>query len=344
MPSHFSTIGFALDTQEEFLALAQQIAAQARVMPAKGGKYLQWTGTAGEQVWLQIDQSSSLIGMNPYFVGNSLLRVRLATIVHREDDSILDGAFSGWANPDGESDDSGDYPLVFDTPDFGTYSGLVLPAIAQVQIVAFAHEIAFYDTVDAFYASQADRDPKFASQSFIPIGLFTPTGSDNHPPEATAFLTGHVVETAFKRNSLTGGSYYWALVNSFGGQYDVVIDPTLLSGAPAAGGVLSGTFWLSGRPIRRAGKPGQPGCVVWLHASGDRLLRCLSKPARHAVRQSDEVVEGVPTYDSLIKRDLNASQDAFQTPSLLSWFMTGQEEGQADRARRRAGPHDGSPV
>ena len=52
---------------------------------------------------------------------------------------------------------------------------------------------------------------------------------------------------AEKTNSLTGERYYWALVDSLGGSFDVVIDPTICEAAPEAGGVLSGSFWLCGR-------------------------------------------------------------------------------------------------
>jgi hypothetical protein len=54
-----------------------------------------------------------------------------------------------------------------------------------------------------------------------------------------------------KINVLTGRAFYWALVETLGGAYDVVIDSNLLPGVPAAGGLISGSFWLSGRIIAR---------------------------------------------------------------------------------------------
>jgi hypothetical protein len=54
-----------------------------------------------------------------------------------------------------------------------------------------------------------------------------------------------------KINTLTGHAFYWALVDTYGGAYDVVIDPSLLPGVPAVGGVISGSFWLSGRIVVR---------------------------------------------------------------------------------------------
>jgi hypothetical protein len=46
---------------------------------------------------------------------------------------------------------------------------------------------------------------------------------------------------------VTGNRFWWALVDTLGGTYDVVIDPELLPDSPRAGNILSGWFWLSGR-------------------------------------------------------------------------------------------------
>jgi len=155
------------------------------------------------------------------------------------------GSFHGWADPTGDAPDSGCYPFVFDAPDYRLYDELSLPAHKQVQIAAFAHNIAAFETVAAYEESQA----RAASRSFIPSGLFTPVGEAINPPQARAILAGHVLAADEKINALTGRAFYWALVETYGGAYDVVIDSELLTGVPAVGGVISGSFWLSGRII-----------------------------------------------------------------------------------------------
>ena len=52
-----------------------------------------------------------------------------------------------------------------------------------------------------------------------------------------------------KRNEESGGEFLWAAVDTLGGTYDVVADPSLLEIVPPPGSVLSGTFWLSGRVL-----------------------------------------------------------------------------------------------
>lgn len=247
MPSHFSTLGFDVQTQESFVALATQVATQTQPIPVRAGQYLRWVGGSGEELWLQTDEADDLVGMNPHFNGNSSVRVRLQARVGREGDTVLDGSFQGWADPEQEKPESGAYPLVFDLPDAATYFGLELPCIVEAQIAAFAHEVSSHASPDAYSSSQEDQQLKFASQSFIPSGMFQPDGAATEPPEAMAIFTGHVIEAGVRKNSLTGRPFFWALLDTLGGKYDVVIDPALLKQVPPAGGVLSGSFWLSGR-------------------------------------------------------------------------------------------------
>jgi hypothetical protein len=185
--------------------------------------------------------------MNPHFEGKGSVRVALTAWVRRDGDTALDGALSGWAAPENDDPESGAYPFVFDLPDAATHEDLVLPSTVDVQIAAFAHQASFFESPEAYYASQDPERPKFASQSFIPSGMFFPGADAKTPPQTMAIFTGHVLEAAIRTNSDTSAKFHWALVETLGGTYDVVIDPEVLPGVPVVGGVLSGTFWLSGR-------------------------------------------------------------------------------------------------
>ena len=57
-----------------------------------------------------------------------------------------------------------------------------------------------------------------------PSGLFAPGGSNLASPESHAVFTGHVIVGGVRQNSITGRAFYWALVDTLGGRYDVVID------------------------------------------------------------------------------------------------------------------------
>src|SRR5205085_6719968 len=142
----------------------------------------------------------------------------------------------------------GDYPFVFDCPDAAIHDALTLPATLTAQIAAFAQQITVYESRSAYDAAQAARGQSFESRSFIPSGLISPSGEPVTPPESHALIAGQVIEAAERRNAVTGHPFWWALVDTVGGTFDVVIDPALLSKLPIeAGHVISGWFWLSGR-------------------------------------------------------------------------------------------------
>jgi hypothetical protein len=254
MPSHLSTLGFDVHTHEDFVSLAKQVADDAEEIAAEGGRYLRWRGSAGQELWLQVGAEGSLVGMVPHFAsGRSSVRVRVEAHIHRPKESTLDGALHAWALPPEDTEPpldpelEGLYPFVFDTPDAATYSSLELPARVSAEIAAFAHQIEAFESPDVFDLAQQDPGLRMASQSFIPSGLFSPDGERTEPPEAYALFTGHVVDAGLLENSLTGLGFYWVLVDTLGGRYDVCVDRSLLPSAPARGSIVQGSFWLSGR-------------------------------------------------------------------------------------------------
>lgn len=247
MASHFLTIGLPVASAEDMNALANRVGPLAEPLAARGGVYFRWSDPSGAEMWLQVNADNELIGMNPHYAGQSAVRVGLTARLPSARKSDLDGSFHGWADPTGDAPDTGCYPFVFDAPDYRLHEELSLPARKEVQIAAFAHEIAAFETVAAYEASQTGL--MSASQSFIPSGLFTPAGESTVPPKARAIFAGHVLAADERINVLTGRAFYWALVETFGGAYDVVVDSNLLPGVPEIGGVLSGSFWLSGRII-----------------------------------------------------------------------------------------------
>ena len=260
MPSQFSAIGFEVTSGEDLAALASQVSDEAETITVGEGQYLKWAPPSGEQLWLQVKRTGDAMGMNPHFAGKSAVRIALETRVIREAHTPLDGTFIGWANPPQDRSLAGDYPLAFDCPDAAVHGGLALPAVVLVQIAAFAQQITAYGSVAAYDAAMTAQGMAFASKSFIPSGLISPSGQPVDPPESHALIAGHVIESAERRNTVTGHPFWWALVETIGGTYDAVIDPSLLPALPRAGTVVSGWFWLSGR-LQTGAKPKAGG---WL--------------------------------------------------------------------------------
>jgi hypothetical protein len=253
MPSHLSDIGFDLNTDEEFEELAYQIYKLGARLRVEQGVYLHWAPGEGVEIWGQLDNEDNFIGFNPHFSGDSVMSVGLTARVERAEGSALDGAFHGWSSPDGDNPESGHYPFVFDTPDFRLCDAVKLPGVVEAQIAAFAHELSAFESDEAYDASQSE-EPGFAAESFIPSGLFTPDMEDIKPPQAYAILTGHVLKTALRINPVTKSEFLWAKVQTYGGVFDVVADPLIVNGAVVEGGIVHGSFWLSGRLIHSDSK------------------------------------------------------------------------------------------
>ena len=253
VPSQFSAIGFSVTSGEDLAALASRVAERADTINARDGQYLKWSPPSGEQLWLQVKYSGDAMGMNPHFEGKSSVRLAVEARVTRSTHTPLDGTFLAWANPP-ESGVGGEYPLAFDCPDAAVHEAMTLPIAVVAQIAAFAQQLTVHDSEAAYLVDQAAQGLSFASRSFIPSGLISPSGDPVTPPESHALFTGHVIEAAERTNTVTGDSFWWALVDTQGGTFDVVIDPSLLSKPVRSGNVVSGWFWLSGR-IRTGAAP-----------------------------------------------------------------------------------------
>jgi len=180
------------------------------------------------------------------------MRVGVTKRVSRKSDTPFDGSFVGWANPRNEDPGSGDYCFAFDVPDYLRFRELGLPSIVEAGVAAFAESIECYPSPEAYDQAHAGG-VKFASQCYIPSGMMTPDGDRIEPPESHAIFVAHVRHAQLKRNDFTGVPYYWAQVDALDFRVDVVIDPSIVTTPPRSGGVMSGSFWLSGR-IREAAR------------------------------------------------------------------------------------------
>jgi hypothetical protein len=246
MANSYSTIGAVVRTEDEFVGLARRAATEGDALATGRGAYYRLTDASGAELWAQVLAGGDLVGLAPHFAGRTTFRLRLSERVERDTDSPLDGAFLAWAPHDDDDDtlvDDGMFPVVFDIPDGGAHDALALPAVIDVQLAAFAHEVEFHSD-DAEYAASQDDEIKFAAESFIPSGTFV---DDDTPPSAMAAFSGHVLDTRELTNGWTGSTFLWARVRTLGGEIDVVADPEIVTGSAAVGGVVQGEFWLSGQ-------------------------------------------------------------------------------------------------
>lgn len=244
----FKSIGFPVETVEDGEAIARRAMEKGGTVKTPNSTYVRYQDPSGAEIWLLLGKFGDVLDINPHFAGKSRRLVCLTNTVGRQG-SEMDGAFYCWAEPEKENDPkSGLYPFVFDVPDMHTMGTIAFPRNCEMQMTAFAHDMRVHDNEKEFDDSQIDQ-VKFASFAFVPTGLFSQTGHPMDTMEAFGTFAGKIKDFELKNNELTGLDYYWMLVETYGGEVDVVSDPAILNKRPILGGIAFGDFWLSGRLI-----------------------------------------------------------------------------------------------
>jgi hypothetical protein len=234
--------------ETEVYRLLERALETATMHTYRHGSYAEWKSQSGAQLWIRLNKKSEVVGLNPHFAGSSRIPIRIVETIDRTERSNCVGSFKAWANPGSdESAGDGDYPFIFDVPDFLLYPSLALPGLAEVQVAAFAQDLSLYDSVESYEAGQ-EGDVRFASESFIPTGMFNLDKPDETSPAAQAGIIGRVLAASERVNEQTGASFHWISVSTYGEAiFDIVADPEFVPVPPVVGGVVSGNFWLSGR-------------------------------------------------------------------------------------------------
>jgi hypothetical protein len=246
--SNLSDIGFPVRNEADVNDIITNVLGNVSELACAQGFYLKFSDPSGAEIYLQGNFEQELVGFNPHFRGKSRRSVGLTRAIER-DSSPLDGSFHAWANPSESDSETGEYPFVFDVPDFRTVEEENFPRRAEIQLAAFAsNDFKIFADEQEFYDSQ-EGEPKFAAKSFIPSGLFNfdENAQNAQPPLPIGVFTGEIKEFEIKTNKLTGENFYWFLVETLGGEADVVADPKLVTIEPKIGGYVSGQFWLSGK-------------------------------------------------------------------------------------------------
>jgi hypothetical protein len=264
MANHFRAVGFDVQSEADWETMLDRTANEGGEFELEGGRILCWSPASdtpvgagnGPQIWVMVDDDWNFQGASPHFSGKGAVSIRATQWL--PDEEFWEGSVYAWANPasenaqqvdsqaEGDSEAEGDYPFLFQLPDFHHVSQtLALPFEGKAQVSAFAHELEFFAGEDEYSASQND-DTKFAPNFFIPAGLFVSEGEE---PEPYAMFAGKILEHNILNNPASNLEFHHFLVETLGGVYDVVAETELVTKTPTVGGILSGSFWLSGQII-----------------------------------------------------------------------------------------------
>lgn len=252
--------------------MIRQAINKGKALKAPHGHYIFWSPGAGIELWVPLNEKWEIVGCSPHFSGSSRIRMRITDLT-QDAEIPLEGSLQAIVESEGYDDL---YHPVIDLPDFDLVRDRwrSLPFTATVQLAAFAYYLNCFKRDADFYASQEQESLQFAAESFLPIGLFSkllnPSEAKPMSTKATAILAGHVQLIESRVNPATGRSFYYLSVQMRSTAIDMVADPTIVTGELVTGGVIQGTFWLSGRVISDLPLAKQSSILT-------RLFRRLSK-------------------------------------------------------------------
>ena len=246
MVNHFSTVGIPVSSEADFMKYVNLVFESGKKIKAYGGTYLLLKMGNGIELWGQLNTQGEMIGLNPHYKGTAVSTVRLIEKVEDPTDTLLDGRVYSEAEP--SEDGAFAYPFVFDMPDIAAQK-IKYPVIREVQLAAFAHELSVYADEEEYNKAQ-ETEPKFASEFFIPSGLFE-GDEEGGRPSSMGLFGGRVLAAEKLRNPYSDEYFYYAKVKTLGGEFDVVADPELVTEEIREGNIISGSFWLTGRLIQK---------------------------------------------------------------------------------------------
>ena len=250
--SNLSDIGFPTPDDNAINEMIMHVLEHTKPVKTSHGFYLIYRDASGAEIYLQGNFKEELVGFNPHYAGKSRRTVGLTTAITR-DSSELDGGFHAWANPQEGLSESGDYPFVFDVPDFRTVENIAFPQTVEIQLTAFASNDFKIFASDEDYQKAQESELKYASKMFVPSGLFAVNETDGSRDLSLArpvgMFAGEIKDVELKTNELSGEKFYALSVETLGGDVDVVVDPKFVPQEPQIGGIVSGQFWLSGKVL-----------------------------------------------------------------------------------------------
>lgn len=257
MEDHLSCIGLEADSSEEFQRLGLMASKEGELQESQHGFYSRWDQGNGAEIWARLDRERRFIGLQPHFSGKAIMRLSMWRRIDRDVEQLMDGALHAASEPRGDDPRIRNYDLIFDVPNYDSFRRWKLlqmgktdelgSVICYTQMAAFAYHLNACKDLEEFNRT-VDGRRHLTSRYFVASGIWNRDLKTMPFPLSEATFAGHVLETETRVNSFSGNEFLWALVDNLAGKFDVVADPKVINGAVVKGGIITGKFWLSGRP------------------------------------------------------------------------------------------------
>lgn len=259
MASNLSTIGFTFADDADFEQTMLRLASEARErLVTKTGEYVIWRSRTGAEVWFHLGSKGTngsdereIIGLTPYFEGESNVPASITERYQRNGDNPLEGMLHVWVAPDDIG--TGSYPLVVDALDYAAHVDRELPLRVSLRIAGFCRELRVFDTAAAMLASDdtAKDEAQLAPESLIPVGLFADDedGENRESPMPTALIRGSVISHRRLVNEVTGHPFHVMLVKTLDATLDLLVDSDLVENEPRFGSSVEAYAWMFARVL-----------------------------------------------------------------------------------------------
>ena len=250
--SHFTDVGFALDTSNE-AAFAHALEVQTShcaLLPLDAQNFnCLIKDASGAELRIGLKRGAGgewqIEAANPAFAGDGHTEVEIVADASDPGYKLFEVTISAQFTAD-------QVPIVFELADPRDAPAFKPGAKISVDIAAFSYAPEIFADEAAYAKAEQKEKMPFAANYFIPSGTFLESVGGAMPdgakrPTAYADFAGTVLKAELRTN--THGSKFWCtLVKTYGGAViDVAMDPASVKTNPKPGTVVSGRFWLSAR-------------------------------------------------------------------------------------------------
>lgn len=242
MANHFLDVGIVLDEYDHLDDLKALVGGnKGEYIEVNGKKYFLVKIDDRIELWFKTEDGEvNLATLEPHYRTDKYIEIMGAEWVEM-DDSGMSGLLRGVLPL---------YPLNFNIPNAAMVPELQQDKIYACQAACFAESMEIYEDIEDF-EENCEYGEGFNPQSVISTGCWNSWGADDVLQTSRAVISGIVKNVEEKENSYSNVKYYVITIESQGCEFDLLAAEDFIEKTPAAGNIVMGRFWLSGKIISR---------------------------------------------------------------------------------------------
>lgn len=271
MSIRLHALGFPAQWSPTMLEFVATLARDnSKLVGSARGNYRVWRSQQGAELWFHLPQRTTRpaeksepgtagnaeakpSAVTPFHRGLSSCEIKIGRYLHVDRANPLEGSCLAWLPAAGPG--SREQVIVLELVPYGLQPLRSPPHATTAQIICFAHAVwAFPDGTAYSHQTPSNRR--------IQLGAFSPVTEADVPevqlsyassPITLGIATGVVRRAIRHTNPVTGDPYYWLLLETKRGNFDIIANPAQMTGDASEGHVVQvcGSFVarLSGTPV-----------------------------------------------------------------------------------------------